>query len=360
MKRKNNLYPIVCDRETIRKAIHKASLGKRNRKIVRKILADEETYIDEIQSMLVNKTYVPSDFTEEIIYDGIRKKERVISKPKFYPDQVIHWAIYLCLKDWIYPSFYEFSCGSIPNRGIHYGKKHISKWVYQDRKNTKYYLQLDITKFYPSIKVDILMDKLRKKIKDEDFLELVELTLSKSDSLLIGMLLSQVFANFFLNDFDHWLKQEKKVKYYARYMDDMVIFGSNKRALRKLKDDIDVELEKIGLKLKGNWQIRKTDVEPLDFMGYRFFRNRTIMRKSIMLRISRRVAKVYKKGKPTLHDAYAIISYMGWIKSTATKRFFDIWIKPYVKFYQLKDMIRSFSKNGYLQHNRRQLSTGMG
>lgn len=320
----------------------------------------ETLYIDQIRDMLVNKTYVPSDFKQEEIYDGIRKKARLISKPKFYPDQIIHWAIYLAMKPWIYPSMYEFSCGSIPGRGIHYGKKHVSRWIYGDKRGTKYYLQMDIHKFYPSIKVPILMRMLRRKIKDEDFLQLVELTLSKSDELLIGMLLSQVFANFFMNDFDHWLKQEMKVKHYVRYMDDMVVFGSNKRELHRLRKAIENKLAEIGLELKPNWQVRRFDKQPLDFMGFRFFRNRTVIRKSIMLRISRRVRKAYKKKKPSVHDAYAIISYMGWIRCTDTRNFYIKWIKPYVKLSRLKDTVRSYAKNEELQKRKRKPSAGMG
>ena len=149
MKRKDNLFPVVCDEETIRKAIHKAALGKRKRKIVVQILENEDYYVQQIKEMLINKTYAPNDFKQDIIFDGIRHKERVISKPCFYPDQIIHWCVYLAMKPWIYPSMYEYSCGSIPGRGIHYGKRHVARWIYGDKKGTKYYLQMDIHKFYP-------------------------------------------------------------------------------------------------------------------------------------------------------------------------------------------------------------------
>lgn len=349
MKRLSNLYPLVCDKSTIRVALHKASLGKRKQKYVENILNNEDFYVDEIHNMLVNKSYVPSDYTPGIVYDGIRRKAREIAKPKFYPDQIIHWCIYLAIKEPLFKSFYEYSCGSIQGRGVHHGKRYIDRILYGDKKSTRYYLKLDIHHFYQSIRVDILMEKLRRKIKDNDFLDLVQVALSQSDTLMIGMLLSQIFANFFLNDFDHWLKQEIKVKHYVRYMDDMVIFGSNKRELHKLRIAIQEELQKIGLELKSNWQVCKLDKEPLDYMGFRFFRNRTVIRKSIMLRISRRVTRAFKRKKPTRTDAYAIISYMGWIKCTDTNGFYEKWIKPKVDFNQLKNIIRSYSKNENLQ-----------
>lgn len=360
MKRLSNLYPVVCDTETIRMAIRKASLGKRKHKYVRNIVEHEDFYIEKIQKMLLNKSYVPSEFTPGIIYDGMRRKRREIAKPKFYPDQIVHWCIYLAIKQKFFKSFYEYSCGSIEGRGVHKGKKYINRMLYGDRRNTKYYLKLDVHHFYQSIQVSILMDKLKRRIKDDDFLQLVQTALSQSDTLLIGMLLSQIFANFFLNDFDHWLKQDKKVKHYVRYMDDMVIFGSNKRALHKLRKEIQEELQKIGLELKPNWQVYRLDKEPLDFMGFRFYRNRTVLRKSIMLRISRRVSRAAKRKQPTRTDAFAIVSYMGWIKCTDTNGFYEKWIKPKVDFNQLKNMIRSYSKNENVQKRKRQQAISVG
>lgn len=137
---------------------------------------------------------------------------------------------------------YEFSCGSVPCRGVHYGKRFIKQWVMQDRKNTKYYLKMDVRKFYPSVKPDRVMEKLRRVFKDYRLLNLIGLILSKADGLPIGMLLSQVFANFFMTDVDHYIKQELKAVHYVRYMDDMVVFGRNKKELHKMRVAIAAKL----------------------------------------------------------------------------------------------------------------------
>ena len=340
MKRKGYIYEEICHKENIRMAILKASKGKRHRGDVQRVLSNMPKYIDKIQKLLISESYMPSDYKIETIKEGISQKERIIYKPNFYPDQIIHWAIILKLEPILSKGMYIFSCGSIPNRGVHYGKKYINKWVTKDHKNTKYYLKLDIHKFYPSIDVDILRLKLRTRIKDKKVLFLIDKILSKSDGLPIGILISQWFANFYLQELDHYIKEKLGVKYYMRYMDDMVLFGRNKKELHKVRIKLSEFLEKENLSLKKNWQLCRFDPEPLDFMGFRFYRHKTTMRKSIMFRISRKANKISKKPKPTYKDACSMMSYLGWVKNSDSYLFFKNRIKSKVNIKQLKNIIR--------------------
>ena len=83
---------------------------------------------------------------------------------------------------------------------------------------------------------------------------------------LYGNFTSQWFANFYLQDLDHYIKEKLKVKYYLRYMDDMLLFGRNKKELHKCRVLVDEYLHKEGLKLKENWQLFKTNSRPIDFL----------------------------------------------------------------------------------------------
>ena len=362
MKRKGNLYPIVCDYDTILRAMQLASKGKRRRRDVRHVLQNKESFARRLQEILIQERFVPSDYQTERVVDGSCNKQRDIFKPRFYPDQVVHWCIYLAIRDWIYKGMYEFSCGSIPNRGIHYGKKYVQRWIRQDRKNTKYYLKMDITKFYPSIQPDRLMVKLQRQFKDQKLLNLISSILHKSNGLPIGMLLSQVFANFFISDVDHYIKQQLNAKHYLRYMDDMVVFSRSKKELHRIRKQISQKLEENGLHMKGNWQVCKLDDEPLDFMGFRFYRDHTTLRRNIMLRITRRIKKVYKKGRfATFRDACAVISYLGWIKHSDTHGMFLKWIKPYLRLGRMKNIVRrNQSENVQVQQYRTPGRVGQG
>ncbi len=172
-----------------------------------------------------------------------------------------------------------------------------------------------LKKFYPSINQDILKSKFRKIIKDKDTLDLIDLIIdSGKEGLPIGNYTSQWFANFYLQDLDHYIKEVLKVKYYIRYMDDMVLFSNNKKELKKMKYAIDDFLKNEGLKIKEDWQLFKTESRPIDFLGYRFYRGYTTLRRSNFLRIKRRAKKIAKKEELNFKDASAMLSYSGWLK----------------------------------------------
>lgn len=182
MKRVGNIYNEIIKKENIRKAIQNASKGKKERKCVIKIINNISFYVDDIYNMLVNKTYKPSPYVKILIHDGVRKKERIIYKPQFYPDQVVHWALMQQIQPIIEKGLYDYTCASIPNRGIHYGAKYIKKILVRDRKNTKYALKLDVKKFYPSIDKEIMKRKFRRVIKDRDTLDLIDSIIESSES----------------------------------------------------------------------------------------------------------------------------------------------------------------------------------
>lgn len=80
-------------------------------------------------------------------------------------------------------------------------------------------------------------------------------------------------------------------------------------------------------------------------MGFRFYYNRTILRKSIMFKATRKARKISKKEKPTILDARQMLSYLGWIDCTDTYYMYDKWIKPYISFKELKRKVSQFDRH---------------
>lgn len=182
MKAKGNIYCKICEKENIRLAIIKASKNKGHRKDVRKIINNIEQYTDILQNMLIEKRYKPNPYIKKSIYDGANKKERIIYKPMFFPDQCVHWALMLQIKDILKRGMYYYCCASVEGRGVHYGAKYIKKILVRDRKNTKYCLKLDIKKYYPSVDKELLKKKFRRVIKCRDTLELIDSIIDSSDN----------------------------------------------------------------------------------------------------------------------------------------------------------------------------------
>ena len=236
MKREKNIYSRIIDSNNIYKAILNASKRKKSRKNVMRVIDDIDSYTEAIRQMLVNESYIPSKYEIVKIMDGVRKKERIIYKPAFYPDQIIHWALMMQLEPILGRGMYDYCCGSIKNRGILYAARYLKKILVRDRKNTKYCLKLDVKKFYPSIDKNILKQKFRKILKDQKALHLIDSIIDSSEEgVPIGNYTSQWFANFYLQDLDHYIKEQLKIKYYIRYMDDMVLFSRNKKELHKCR-----------------------------------------------------------------------------------------------------------------------------
>ena len=216
---------------------------------------------------------------------------------------------------------------------------------------------MDVKKYFDSIPHDILKRKLSEIIHDRAFLnilyEIVDAT-GTDRGIPIGFYTSQWFANWYLTELDHYIKEVLGVAHYIRYMDDMVIFGGNKRELHEIQRKIEAYLnDRLGLQMKENWQVYLFDYvkkdgshvgRDLDFMGFRFFRDRTILRKSVMLKATRKARNMAKKVVKTVYDCRQMLSYLGWLDCTDTYDMYKKWIKPNISFQHLKRRVSAYQR----------------
>ena len=351
MKSYNHLMKKVLSHENIELAIRKAAKGKRDRRRVRMILNDISTYVPYYQSYAMR--YEHRDKRPREIFDGIRQKKRLIIVPSF-DEQVLHHMVVNVLEPIIMHGMYEHVHGSIPKRGPIHGKKQIEKWM-KDKKNCRYCLKMDIRHFFGSIPHDILLKYIRKCIRDKQFMRLLEEIITTTDiGLPLGFHTSHWLANWYLQGLDHYIKEDLKAVYYMRYMDDMVIFGPNKRKLHRMRESIEKYLNnELGLELKDNYQVYNLEYvdkhgkvrgRDLDYMGFRFKHNRVVMRKSIMLRMTRKARRIHKKEKPTIHDCKQMMSALSWLKNCNCYGMYLEHIKPYVNFQYMKRRISRYDR----------------
>lgn len=343
MKRIGYLYEKMCDIEFIKKAIRNAAKGKTDRSYIKKILDNIDFYAQELKSALEAQTIKlsPNNYCE--IYDNSCQKHRQITIPRFYPDQIIHWLIITAIQPIISRGMYRYCCGSIPNRGGIDAKAFVETAI-KDSK-MRYVAKLDISKFFNNVKPKILLSMLNRKIKDRKMLDLIEKVLiNGGDGLPIGYYTSQWFSNFYLEGLDHFIKEKLHIKYYVRYVDDMVLIDSNKRKLHRAINSIEEYLNKIGLCLKDNWQVWKINSRPIDFVGYRFYVNKTILRKRIFFRLCRRTRKIKKTGYITPHQAMSLLSLLGWLSHINGCKWYVKNIYPYAPKNKLKRIVSNYSK----------------
>lgn len=312
MKRYNNLFDKIVSLDNLYEADKRARRQKSHRPEVMLFDKNKDNLLLDLQRKLINGEYETSEYYVFKIYEP---KEREIFKLPYYPDRIVHHAIMNIMEPIWVSAFVKGTYSCIRKRGIHKALKDV-KFALKDEINTQYCLKLDIRKFYPSIDHDILKTIIRKKIKDKRLLSLLDEIIESAQGVPIGNYLSQFFANLYLTYLDHWIKEQKKVRYYFRYADDIVILGRDKQELRDLFYNIQDYLNnKLKLNFKDNWQIFKVDSRGIDFVGYRVFHTHTLLRKRIKKRFCKKINKLNKKQNLD-KDTYKqkICSYIGWIK----------------------------------------------
>ncbi|MFB5946134.1 reverse transcriptase domain-containing protein [Albibacterium profundi] len=314
MKRIGNLYQDMISIENLKLADINARKGKLKSYGVKKHIKNEEANILALHDMLKNRTYRTSKYDIfTIVTDN--GKERTIYRLPYFPDRICHHAAMASLEPIWNKIFIANTFSCIKGRGIHGAAKKV-KEALRSPSGNKYCLKIDIKKFYPNIDHDILKQIIRKKIKDQDLLWLLDEIIDSADGVPIGNYLSQFFANLYLAYFDHWIKEVKKVRFYFRYADDVVILMDSKEDLNNLLNDIRTYLHKeLKLTLKENFQIFPVAARGIDFVGYVFFHTHTLLRKTIKKKFCRRVYKLNKR-KNILIEEYRqlICPWLGWTK----------------------------------------------
>lgn len=301
MKRKGNLYDQIISLDNLRLADQRARKGKGHQPGVKEHDKNRDENLLRLHETLQGATYRTSPY---YIFTIREPKERQIYRLPYYPDRIVHHAVMNILEPFFMAMFTADTYSCIKGKGIH-GAFRKLRSALRDQPGTQYCLKLDIRKFYPSIDHNILKQLLRRKFKDDRLLALLDEIIDSAGGLPIGNYLSQYFANFFLAGFDHWLKEVKRVRYYFRYADDLVILAPDKPTLHALLADIREYLSsQLKLDIKDNYQIFPVWSRGIDFLGYVFRHTHIRLRPSIKKNFARAMAT-----KPSMATAAGYYSW---------------------------------------------------
>ena len=334
MKRISNLYAKIISVENLRLADEKARRGKIRTYGVRVHDKHREANIQALHEALLTKTFKTSPYEVFTIYEP---KERVIYRLPYYPDRIVHHAIMNILEPIWVRTFTHNTYSCVKGRGIEGCARHVDRMIRKYKGKPMYCLKIDIKKYYPSIKHEVLKRIVRRKIKDRELLWLIDEIIDSADGVPIGNYLSQYLANLFLCYFMHKVNEVWKID-CEEYADDFAFYSESKETLRRffhefVKPYIEQELE---LKIKDNWQIfpiaeNRYDRHGrgLDYVGYNFYRKQKLMRKSIKQNFCRAAARLDKRNPPLDAKAYkqAVAPWLGWAKHSNSKHLLQTIIK---------------------------------
>ena len=284
----------------------KARKQKRYRKEVLEFSHNLENELIKMQDELIHRTYKVGEYRAKIVYEP--KKRMIVALP--FRDRIVQHALNTYIEPYFDKRMLHDSYACRAGKGTHKAAKRLGYFL--GKQGLHYYLKADIKKYFASIDHDILKDIIRRTIDDEDVLWLIDTIIDSAPDtgLPIGNLMSQLFANVYLHEVDHYFKNHLGVKYYIRYMDDIVILHESKIELHKLHRVLKAFCEsELKLSLNEKTRVGKTS-EGVTFVGYRIWDDKKLIKKQSIDRMKKKF-RAWKAGK--IRDADYIASLGSWI-----------------------------------------------
>lgn len=327
MKRHANLYSQITTFDNLLRASKKSMSGKRTKNSVISFNFNLENELILLKQQLENKSYHPRPYSQ---FEVKEPKLRKICSSDFR-DRVVHHAI--C--NLIEPIFEKrsildsYACRT--GKGSHMAVARCQEFT----RKFSYYLKCDIKKFFESIDHQVLKNILRKLFKDKDLLSLLDIIIDHKvpgnmlgKGLPIGNLTSQHFANLYLDQLDHYIKDALGIKGYVRYMDDFICFANSKKELWELLSKIDlfvVQNLKIELKAKVT-QIAPVS-EGIPFLGFRVYPQIIRIKRENLSRMKNKIKTKeiqFKKGhlseRDLVNSVGSIVAHVNHVNSLSIRR----------------------------------------
>lgn len=366
-----NVFDKIFSLDNLYAALEDAVQGRRYKREALVYTLDSWALLQELREEVLSGTYHIDRYYIFYIYEP---KKRMIMSISF-KHRIVQWAIYRIINPMLVSGYIEDSYGCIPGRGSLSAMQRLRYWIEQaSRKDEQwFYLKLDISKYFYRVSHRILKKILAKKIKDARLLEVLysvidckhtpfglPLGASPGDVPLedrlydvgmpIGNLLSQVFANVYLDVLDQFCKRVLKIHFYIRYMDDVIVLCNDKIQLREWKDQIEVFLmNELELHLNSKTCIRPIS-QGIEFVGYRIWPDRVIVRKSTSLRIKRALrglAVKYSKYEVTMQDVTsALRSYLGMLERCDSEALVKKILDNLVLTHEQKESEERYEQSG--------------
>lgn len=326
----------------VRRAIDHYLKGKRSRRDVTRFLEthpDLDRLAERIADEIREGRYRDTRITYFNRVEPISGKHRVIGRESVRHQIYDHVAV-MALQPLFDAKVGRWQTASIPNRGTIDARRAIKRWTRE--QSSKWFVKLDVRKYYPSIDRPTLKAMLTRDVGDPILLRLVFHLIDRyqgDNGLNIGSYLSQWLANYYLSHAYHWIEspamtiertsrrtgeitRRRLITHQLWYMDDLLLIGTSKRDLKIAARRI-VRYLKDALKLDVHeeWNCKRLDLEPIDMVGYTFRpHGRVNIRSGVFLR-ARRTFNRARRRPMTEQLARRCCSYYGYLRNSDSIRY---------------------------------------
>ncbi|MBD3842548.1 MAG: group II intron reverse transcriptase domain-containing protein [Campylobacterales bacterium] len=223
--------------------------------------------ISKILESVKNDSYSVKGYRTLVVREP---KERNIYAP-YIEDRLVQQMIYSIIEPYLDKKMDEYSCACRVGKGVDYARKKCQRNMRQ--KDSIWYVKLDIDKYFASIDHEVLRLIIRKHVKDKQVVSLLDKFIGNgfgNKGIPIGNLLSQLFANLYLNELDLFVRHQTDSIHYVRYMDDFICFTKTRTEAVEIKNKI---LTFVNSVLKLNIDNRKVKIQKvkygITFLGHK-------------------------------------------------------------------------------------------
>lgn len=332
-----DLWARLIDFENLYQAFEEARKGKRYRFEVMRFASNLEENLINLQNHLIWHSWQPGRQREFTVFEP---KMRMIQAPPF-ADRVIHHAMARLVEPLFERKFIFDSYACRKDKGTQKAVFRVQHFMQVAKRNWGdgvYVLKADISKYFASIRHDVLMGEVERVIADKDVLWLWRTITSgyghdDGIGLPVGALTSQLDANIMLNRLDHIAKDNMGLRFYVRYMDDFIVVAPDKASAQKAMQELGEAVNSLGLSLNP-----KTAIHPwqrgLDFCGYRIWPTHILPRKRNIKRAKasfKAMAAQFKRGE--IDHAFVhkrVKSFVAYSQHCSAKRTVEGVLKDFV------------------------------
>ena len=373
------LYGRLSSLQNLFLAYKKARKGKIKKRYVKRFEKNLTKNLTKLKKELLFQTYKQCPLKTFIIRDP---KTRKISKSAFR-DRIIHHALINTIGPIFEKSFIYDSHANQIRKGTHKAIERFDQFKRKvSRNNTRncFVLKADIKHYFQEVNHEILLKIIKRKIKDEKVIWLIEKILKNCTNpeiqrekerdaskvihylnndylgkkgMPLGNLTSQFFANIYLNKLDYFVKHKLKAKYYIRYVDDFVILHHSREQLEKWKFVIDGFLkENLDLELHPNKSKIHNLKKGVNFLGFRIFYYYKLLKKSNIKNFERkfnRLKIIFNHNLITRE--MAIESFDGWLTHASNANTFKFRKHIIMNFNKIFPITKITKTRNCKKHN---------
>lgn len=291
MKRIGYVFERVCDFRALEQAAYRAFRANRENADALRFMSSIEPELLELQRQLQSGAYRPGPYHTFTIWEP---KERYIAAAPFR-DRVVHHCVCAVLEPVFERRYIHDSYACRKDKGSH---RAVTRAAHFARGN-RYFLKCDVRKYFENIDHGVLKGILARLFKDRRFLNLIGLIIDHNaphnapgKGVPIGNLTSQHFANLYLDQLDHFVKEELQVRRYVRYMDDFLCFSDSKKELHGIYSEVRYSLrERLQLEIKEQKCYVAPVSQGIPFLGMRVFPGTVRLSRQSLVRWRRKLRK---------------------------------------------------------------------